>query len=122
MELVEAEPITLFEKQMERAAKLARLRTRIVNRTAVMNELEPAMTKSEWSAQREKVVWEQQSSLGEPSIAAYSAIPAERDDFKNHCNALMLVDCCVPGLVKESNQLRAMFAKEKYDLPSPKNL
>lgn len=43
-----------------------------------------------------------------PSNAAYSALLAERDEFKNRCKALIPENQCIQTLAEEANELHAM--------------
>lgn len=64
-------------------------------------------------AKRAKVVRGLGSGESAPSTAAYSALLAERDKFRNHREVLILENQCIVGLMEETNQLRAKIADMK---------
>lgn len=90
LEMREDEFITMCVAQTKVATEKEQLRTQTGNKKLESVDVESVAKESERTVKRAKVIWGSEKNLWAPSTAAYSALLAERDEFKDRCNVLML--------------------------------
>lgn len=83
-------------------AELALLRSQNVNETSKLADPESVVKEDEGLAMFAKPVHGVENSSSAPSTEAYTTIFAERHMFKNHYEALVYQNQCIPDLAYEA--------------------
>lgn len=97
LEKREDELFIKYDSQNHVAAELEQLYTQIPNRTSESVEVDSPGEESEGPAKRGQASRGSGNSLRAPLTAAYSTLLAERNEFKNRCEALMPESQCTMG-------------------------
>lgn len=72
----------------------------------VLNDLKSVAGNGDRANKRGWVERQSRGSSTTPSTAAFHALLAKREDYKNRCKALTLENPCIAGLVAETKKLR----------------
>lgn len=114
-----AELSQLTEKHRELSEKLNRMKTQNAADPTVVNDQKSVAGGCERPNKRAVMARQCKESSTTPSTAAFSALLADREDYKNCCEALTIENHCIPGLASEAKKLNKKLAKlEKVDTAS----
>lgn len=100
----------LSAKHVEQADELGRVKWQNTAGDTVSDDLKTGTRACERPAKRVKMTCLCKDFSTTPSTAAFQAVLAGQDDFKNHCEALKPENQCIHGLAAETMKLQERIA------------
>lgn len=95
----------LSEKRIVAVDKLPRVKSQIAAEATILDDLKSVARNCERPNKRAKVTSQCEESSTTTSTAAFSALLAERESYRNHCEALMIKNQGISGLAAEAKTL-----------------
>lgn len=108
-----AELSGLLSQNGEFVDKLRQIKAQNAARGTVSDDLKLLAGDCERPSRRAEVVHPCDDLSTTPSMAAFSALLAEQEDYKNCCESLVLENHCTPGLAAEAKELHKKLTERE---------